>query len=192
MCRCLIALVLLFSAAVTAAPAWTWVDANGRRHFSDRPVPGATRIDLPDGPGARPQLPAASATVPRAGAAQNAIRPATPGPDSAGGYTRIDILNPVQEQTLWNIEGRLPVELAIEPALQRGHAIDIILDGERTGISSSATSLTVPEVYRGQHTLQAAIVDLATGQEVIRSLAITIQVQQTSILNPNNPNFGGT
>jgi len=48
MLKCLIALTSLLSAAALAAPAWTWVDAQGRRHYSDRPVPGATQIELSD------------------------------------------------------------------------------------------------------------------------------------------------
>ena len=46
MLKCLIALTSLLSAAALAAPAWTWVDAQGRRHYSDRPVEGATQIEL--------------------------------------------------------------------------------------------------------------------------------------------------
>ena len=46
MLKCLIALTSLLTAAALAAPAWTWVDEQGRRHYSDRPVEGATQIEL--------------------------------------------------------------------------------------------------------------------------------------------------
>ncbi|HEY5568069.1 MAG TPA: DUF4124 domain-containing protein, partial [Gammaproteobacteria bacterium] len=42
----LIVLPMLYAAALAAAPAWTWVDENGQRHFSDRPVEGAEQIEL--------------------------------------------------------------------------------------------------------------------------------------------------
>jgi hypothetical protein len=35
--------------------------------------------------------------------------------------------------------------------------------------------------------MQAVVVD-TNGTEVLRSLAVTFMVQQTSLLNPNNPN----
>ena len=41
----LILLSLLWSTAI-AEPAYTWVDENGQVHYSDRPVPGATEIEL--------------------------------------------------------------------------------------------------------------------------------------------------
>ena len=42
----LILLSALSGTAASAAPAWTWVDAEGTRHYSDRPVPGAEQVDL--------------------------------------------------------------------------------------------------------------------------------------------------
>ncbi|MGW8369924.1 MAG: DUF4124 domain-containing protein, partial [Gammaproteobacteria bacterium] len=48
MLKCLIALTSLLSTAAFAATAWTWVDQQGRRHYSDTPVDGATMIELRD------------------------------------------------------------------------------------------------------------------------------------------------
>jgi len=184
MCRCLIALLLLSSAAASAAPAWTWVDADGRRHFSDRPVPGATRIDLPD-------------SAPAAGGTRTTASTTTTIPQLQGsatetvpdiGYTRFDILSPSNEQTLWNIGGTLSMQVAVEPSLQSSHALDVVMDGQRVELGARGGQLTIPEVYRGLHTLQAVIVDAVSGSEVLRSQPVTIMVQQTSILNPNNPN----
>jgi hypothetical protein len=73
----------------------------------------------------------------------------------------------------------------MEPALQAGHRLDFYLDGQRVIIGSTASQLTVPDVFRGVHTLQAAILD-ASGREMQRSLVVTIMVHQTSIQNPNN------
>jgi hypothetical protein len=94
-------------------------------------------------------------------------------------------VQPGQQQTLWNIGAMLQVQAEIEPALQPGHHIDVFLDGQRVSVGATAAQFTVPEVYRGVHTLQAVIAD-ANGQDLVRSLAVTFMVQQTSILNPNN------
>jgi hypothetical protein len=181
--RCLILLTSLIATAAAAAPAWTWVDESGLRHFSDRPVPGASRIDLPETQtfqGARAPRAASPqpAATPASGTAQE--RPAQP-------YTAFNIVSPSHQQTLWNIGGTLNMQLDIQPALQPGHRLDAILDGEHIEIRAQGNSLSIPNVFRGAHTIQAVIVD-ESGREVVRSLAITVNVQQTSIQNPNNPN----
>lgn len=180
MSRWLIVLSALLATAVAAAPAWTWVDENGQRHYSDRPVPGASQIDLPGAQG----FPAPARPQRRTAAAEQPAQPEPP--DQPLAYRTFDIVNPVHQQTLWNIEGTLNVELAIEPTLQSGQRIDAYLDGELVDLGATSTQLSIPNVYRGLHTLQAVIVD-ANGNEVLRSRAITFMVQQTSILNPNRP-----
>jgi len=101
-------------------------------------------------------------------------------------YTRFDIVSPINEQTLWNIGGNLPLQVRLEPALQAGHLLDAVLDGQRMGLAALGSEVTIPNVYRGLHTLQAVVVDSVTGNEVLRSLSVTIMVQQTSVRNPSN------
>ncbi len=186
MCRWLITLLLLVSSAASAAPAWTWVDEQGRRHFSDRPVPGATRIDLPEtAPATRPVQPTTASTATRPATAASAASQPAPANER---YTQFDIVSPTQEQTLWNLGGTLPVQVSVQPGLQPNHVVDVLLDGRRVGLRTVGTQLTVPEVFRGVHTLQAVISDESTGREVLRSQEITFNVQQNSLLNPNNPN----
>ena len=177
---CLLALTIAAAAGpASAVTVWRWVDQDGVVHYSDRPVEGAERIELsgpqtfPGQPGLAPAAPGRSASSP---ARQEDQAP----------YRRFEIVAPAQQETLWNIGGTLAVTVALEPPLQPGHRLDVYLDGERRNLGATSTQLTVPEVYRGLHTLQAVIVD-ESGSEVLRSLAVTFMVQQTSILNPNNP-----
>jgi hypothetical protein len=161
-----------------AAPAWTWTDENGTVHFSDRPVPGARQIEL----GGAQSIPAMPAPVPAPAPA-----PAPADTAAAQPYRTIAITSPVQQETLWNTAGILNVEIDLAPALRPGHVIDVYLDGERRNLNTTSTRVTLPEVWRGVHTLQAIVLD-ASGRELTRSLAVTFMVQQTSIQNPNNPN----
>jgi hypothetical protein len=167
----------LLAAAAIAAPAWTWVDADGRRHYSDRPVPGAQKIDLPDSQtfSGRPPTTAGTAGDPNTAA-------------TTEGYRQFEIVSPVYGDTLWNIGASLQMQLAIEPAMQSSHRIDVFLDGQRVEIGAPGPQLTVPEVHRGLHTLQAVIYDVRTGRDVMRSGEVNVMVQQTSLLNPNNQN----
>jgi hypothetical protein len=179
-------LILLFAICVppaSAAPAWTWVDAQGQVHYSDRPVPGAKQIDLP----AAQSFPAPR-TPQGSGTRNAAARDAQP-PDASLGvtaYRSFNIVSPTAQETLWNIGGNLPVLIELAPGLRPGHAVDIVLDGQRLNLNADRLQLTVPNVFRGAHTIQAAIV--SGGDTLLLSPSISFVVQQTSIQNPNNPN----
>jgi hypothetical protein len=174
MLKCLIALTTLLSATVLAAPAWTWVDEQGRRHYSDRPVEGATRIEL-----AESQTFAGGTARSAPGSAQQTAAGETDSP-AATGYSVVDIISPAHEETLHNIEGTLSVRIATNPGLQSGHRIDAMLDGAYLQLGARSLDLTLNEVFRGEHTLQIVIVD-ASGTELKRSAAVTFFVRQTSV-----------
>ena len=179
--KCLILLFALTTSLVHAAPAWKWVDANGQVHYSDTPVPGATQVELSGaqtfGSSARQQSaankPAGQSAPERTGAAQP--------------YRSFNIVSPKQQETLWNVGTVVNVQLELDPPLQPGHLVDLFFDGQRLNLSTTSTDFMLENVFRGTHTVQAVIVD-QSGTEVIRSLATTFMVQQSSIQNPNNPN----
>jgi hypothetical protein len=95
-------------------------------------------------------------------------------------YTVFDVVSPTPQETLNNIEGNLSVSVATNPGLAATHRIDAILDGEPRPIGARSLSFTLPEVYRGEHTLQLVIVD-AGGGELKRSAPVTFFVRQTSV-----------
>jgi hypothetical protein len=169
-------LILLFALPATAssAPAWTWVDANGQVHFSDRPVPGARQIEL-----AAAQGFGAAAPGPRVS------RPDAPG-QAAAPYQSIEVVSPTEQETLYNIGATLNVVVQFRPALLPGHRFDLALDGQRRNLNTTSPTTTLANVFRGSHSLQVVVIDSA-GTEVMRSPPRTFFVQQTSIQNPNNP-----
>jgi hypothetical protein len=174
---CLIVLALLVADAAGAVPVWKWVDQTGQVHYTDVPVPGAQRIELLGGE-AIPASPPRTETPAAQPAPAEASTPAAQ-------YRRFVVVQPTQQQTLWNIGATLQVQVELDPALQPGHHIDVFLDGQRVNVGATSARFTVPDVFRGVHTLQAVIAD-SRGQDLVRSLAVTFMVQQTSILNPNN------
>jgi hypothetical protein len=171
-----ILLSLLCAAAASGGPVWVWTDENGQVHYSDRPMPGARQIEL----GTAQAVPMPAPVQ----AARPAAEQATP---SAQPYRAIEILRPADQETLWNNGGNLEVEVALAPSLRTTHRLDVYLDGRRMNLNATAPSLTVPEVWRGEHSLQAVVLD-DRGRELLRSQPVTFIVQQTSIQNPNNPN----
>jgi len=177
MIKCLIVLTSLFSVAAAAVPAWTWVDEQGRRHYSDQPVAGATQIDLPTS-----QTFSAPAT--RARTDSQAQAPGTS--PQAFAYTVLDVVEPSAQSTHNDIGGNLAVEVVTYPALQSGHRIDAVLDGNYVNIGSRNLDFTLTDIVRGEHTLQAVIVD-ADGNELRRSTPVTFFVRQTSTQTPPPP-----
>jgi uncharacterized protein DUF4124 len=175
--KCLILLFALTASAAHSAPAWKWVDAKGQVHYSDTPVPGATQVELSGaqtfGTTQRPP-PAAD-------------RPAGPAKatSQAESYRSFNIVSPKQQETLWNVGTVVNVQVQLDPPLQPGHLLDVYVDGQRRNLNTASTELTLEDIYRGVHAIQAVVVD-GTGAEVVRSLATTFMVQQSSVQNPTN------
>ena len=172
--RTVIALFAVLAAGVALAQAYRWVDENGVVHYSDRPTAGAEEIILPKS--TRPSGPAPAFRNERteAGSPED--------PDPAFRYQTIEVVAPAPEETLWNIEGVLNVALNIEPALRPADRLRVYFDGAMREVSSR--NFQLQEVYRGQHTIQAEIVD-QDGNLMGRSLPNRFYVQQNSIARPN-------
>jgi hypothetical protein len=174
----LILLSTLLVTVASGAPAWTWVDADGQVHFSDRPVPGARQVELSGAQGfGAPGTRQAPATPAAAQPAQGTAR---------APYRTINISSPAEQQTLWNIGTMLNVEIEMDPPLSDAHRVDLILDGQRRNLNTAGLQMTVPDVFRGAHTLQVVVID-AAGAEVMRSPTRNFIVQQNSIQNPSSP-----
>ena len=168
-------LILLFALSATtaaSAPAWRWVDANGQVHFSDRPMPGATQVELSGAQGFGRQV--AQTAPARAGSDQ-------PG-DAPPPYRSIEVVSPADQEVLWNIGAQLTVQVRFQPALQPGHRYDLVYDGQPQNLNVTATRLVLPNVFRGAHTLQVVVSD-GLGVVVQRSAGRSFTVQQTSVQN---------
>lgn len=174
-----IVLLWVVAANATASEMWRWVDERGVVHYSDRPHPGAERVDVQ--PAQSYDTPPVTAAPPR-----TREQPEPPAAASAN-YSRLSITAPREDEMLWNIGGELTVQLAVEPALQPGHELQIFLDGVRVAeVPQGQSQFTISEVFRGERQLRAVIVD-ERGRELASSATIRFYVQQASLLNPNRP-----
>lgn len=163
-------LMVLLAANSAFADAYKWTDKDGVIHYSDRPHPGAERVDLGK---AQPRSPVAASRR-SASAATTTDAPAA----APFQYESLEVAVPSAEDTLWNIEGVLDVSLALSPGLQPGHQVRVYFDG--TAQAVSGTSFRLEEVYRGVHNLQAEVLD-ETGKLMIRSLPNRFYVQQNTV-----------
>jgi hypothetical protein len=170
-----VALLLMLCAGAAASEVWRWVDDQGVVHYSDRPQPGAERVEMKS-----VQSYQAPQVAPQPGS--NVAEPNAEQEEQAP-YSRLSIVAPSDGETLWNIGGELNVRLTMNPPLASGHELEIYLDGQRVDGVPQATQFTLGEVYRGEHRLRASIVD-ASGRELASSATIVFYVQQASIQNP--------
>lgn len=180
---------LLLSAAADAQQVYRWVDSDGVVHYSDQPPPDdakdATEVDVPRATVYRgPSVQRRATTTPR-----NST-PATPPTTEVLGldqrnqviYEQVIISRPTEQQVIWNIATRLPVDVRVIPALAEGHQIRFKLDGQPIGEPQELTTAVLSPVYRGEHRLEVEVIN-ASGTVVFRSPERLFYVQQASIRN---------
>ncbi len=169
--------------AVAAIPAgaelYRWVDASGTVHYSDTPQEGAQKIVL------KPTNVIRSRRSVAPNNASGSSGGETPGaePGELGlpiPYTDVIVRSPSPDETLWNLGGTLVVQVQIKPALQVGHGVVLFYDGRQVNNEAVAsTSITIDNVYRGQHTVRAAVKD-QEGNTVFNGESVTFFVQQST------------
>jgi hypothetical protein len=94
----------------------------------------------------------------------------------AAGYTEFKVTSPTNDQTIRDNGGNVSVSLSLTPGLRGGHKIDVMMDGQSIG-RGSGTSVTLTEVDRGTHTVQASIKD-QEGKEVARSNSVIFHLKR--------------
>lgn len=164
--------------ALAAVPAfagqavWKWVDEKGVTHFSDSPVPGATKIELNSAPRSSAE-PAPTYTPP-----PSTTRPTGPA------YSRLVVESPQQDESIINTGGKVTVRLASTPALAQDHIVTLYMDGARVeGFPPNAMSHDLAEVPRGTHTLKV-VVSNRQGEMIQESPVTTFHVRQESVAKP--------
>ncbi len=92
------------------------------------------------------------------------------------GYREFKVTSPSNDATIRDNGGNVRVSLSLTPGLRGGHSIEVMMDGQSIG-SGSGTSITLTEVDRGTHTVQAAIKD-SDGKEIARSNSVIFHLKR--------------
>ncbi|MEZ5530313.1 MAG: DUF4124 domain-containing protein [Porticoccaceae bacterium] len=98
------------------------------------------------------------------------------------GYEEVAILAPAQDATIPPGQINVVVQVFLEPALKPGHLILLLHNGQPSGEPSFGPSFSIDSLIRGEHTLQAQVVN-ETGAVIAQSSTITIHVKRHSPLN---------
>ena len=108
----------------------------------------------------------------------------TPPPKAAGdedkesGY-QVAITAPANETIIPRGPGNFSVSASVNPALGRGHRLQLLLDGQPRQEPQTGTSWALTNVYRGEHSITVAVVD-GDGQQLATSEPVTVFVFRPS------------
>jgi hypothetical protein len=170
--------------AVLAAPIyaattelWVWVDSNGVKQFSDRPVPGAKRVSIATMEPAQDVKPAAS---PAPSPSPTARRPQ---PQSVQ-YQLVEIFQPQNEETFFGTDAVVDVRIRTEPDLGSGDRLRLYLDGELIARQGGGTEYSLSGLNRGAHSITVQIVD-AEGEPKLLSEPRVFHIRHETVGVPN-------
>ena len=172
----LLLLAMLAMPVFAGQTVWKWVDDKGVTHYSDRAVPGATRMELNVGSSAPADATSYSSI--------SSTPPTSPQKDPGPPYLSFEIWKPAEGDNIINTGGVVDVNIRIDPALQPGHTVHLYLDGRLVeSATGSTTDYSLTEIARGLHTVIAVIND-RSGKRLQETAPVQFSVQQASIANP--------
>jgi len=176
-------LLLITSCVLVALPAhakvYKWVLPDGSIQYSDRP---------PAGGGKEAQLPPLQLYSAPPAPAQTREKKAEDAPAGVK-YQVVEVVSPKAGEVIRDNGGTINVQLKLEPALQSGHTVEILVDGKPIG-SGRATSASISNLDRGSHSVSAVIKD-AGGGTVASAAGVSFQLKRASRLLPARPAGGG-
>ena len=102
---------------------------------------------------------------------------------------QVEILAPAQQDTIHDNSGSLAVEVKVEPPIEPrdGTSIRILLDGKQAAPDAPALSFTLQGVERGEHWLQALLID-RQGKTLSVSGTVQFTMWQASKKSPARKN----
>ena len=168
-------LLSLACSIALAATVYRWVDDDGVVHYSDQPHANAEKLQVH---AAQTYKPSALDTT--AGGGGGGASGAAPVP-----YRGCAIVQPQDGQAFANIDS-LTVVVQTDPQLHQGDKVFVMVDGQALNAGNpTGAQFVLSPVERGTHTAQAQVKD-AGGAVQCQTPAVTFEVHQNSILNPNN------
>ena len=169
--RLLTACLLCALALPAVAQIYKYTDANGNTVFTNQPPEGqaAETVELPPTNTVQAQ-PVESAAPTDAPAA------------SAQPYGVLALTDLPSEEALRANNGSFSVGVQIDPRLQPGHSLRLLLDGQPYGQPSNVPRLQLVNVDRGEHSLAVEV--LSGGQSLQRSASVTFTVQRVNTSSP--------
>lgn len=170
-----LALLLLMLALPAVAQIYKYTDANGNTAYSSQP-PNGTKAETVDLPPLNNVNTAAPPPGPSAPQPQNQPQP------SAAAYQVLELTDLPQDEALRANNGSFTVGVAIQPRLQPGHSLQLLVDGEPYGQPTNVPRIQVMQLDRGEHSLAVQV--LQDQQSIQQSQTVTLTVQRVHVGKP--------
>jgi hypothetical protein len=184
----LLATSTILFAGVVIAEFYKSVDEQGNVIYSDTPTPGAEQLKPP------PISSMESRPVPaREEAAGADAKPGEQAGDEPAKkpptrYTKFTIVQPNNDDTIWDNSGAIPVSLQLEPPLdtENGHSIWVYVDGAAVVRKSQSLVQPLSNIDRGTHKIRAEVRD-EKRKTLKRTQNITVHLKRASALPRGGP-----
>ena len=160
--------------SVAHAAIYRSIDTKGNVIYSDQPLFDSQIVHLPPVDSYQNQV----------NAFQITSSGASP-PQEQTVYKILKIANILDQQTFYN-QPQIPVKIIVDPPLQKDDKIQIVLDGKVYGVTNSQNELSLDNIARGTHHLQAILIQ-SNGKILLSTAVITIYVHRTSVNPPAAP-----
>jgi hypothetical protein len=163
-------LVCMLSATTAhATTLYTWKDANGVVHYSDKPVQGkkAQQIEADVGSNVIPRL-------------NDGVLKADNTPPGEHSY-KVSIRSPQNEATIRDNMGRLSVIGQVEPEIPEGYSYRLRVNDQILGVSDSEPVFHLMNVNRGEHKLKLELLN-QKGKVIASSPVRIIYLHRASVL----------
>jgi hypothetical protein len=142
--------LVLFAGCLLAETVYKTVDEDGNIIFTDKPSEEAEEIEI------QKLETIENPNPPR-------YTPPKQAEEKLPQYKSLTVTSPENGAGIRSNNGNVTISLSLEPALSRGHKIIILMDGKEVG---SGTSVSLQNVDRGTHSINAKVVD-ANGETLI-------------------------
>lgn len=131
-------------------------DAQGNTVFTDRPTSEqASPVEI------------SPASVYEAPLTPPPPRKSSPEKSASTRYQSVEIIRPADDEPVRANDGRLTVDISVNPKLQPKHMLELHMDGSKVAETQSSR-FELQNIDRGTHSLQVHIVD-ARGRTLISS-----------------------
>ena len=142
-------LIILLSSSSLYAEIYKWTDDKGTVHFSDKSVPGAIAVELKESRVvSSPKISSADISNDDSKAFKKELR-----------YKHLRFIRPKDKETNRDAEGRVSVNIGLEPDLKSGDKIQLLVDGSPYERIISSNNFTIKGLTRGLHTLIAEVIN---------------------------------
>lgn len=167
-----LACLLLLICVPAMAQIYKYTDANGNTAFSNQPPDGtkAEAVELKPLNSVEAQRPMAPVSEP------------TQNPADQPAYQRLELTDLPADAAVRANDGTFTLNVAVEPRLQPGHRLQLLVDGNPYGQPSNLPRLQVVNLERGEHSFAVLVHDAR--RVIQQSPNVTLSIMRVAAGRP--------